>query len=257
MNKKAGDVVLIGAGIMSATLGILLKELDPGIKIIIFERLDLAASESSDAWNNAGTGHSAFCEMNYTPENSDGTIETHKAVNVAESFEISRQFWCYLVKKQVLPNPEDFIRSIPHMCFVSGKHNVNYLKKRFNAMRAISLFEGMEFSEDSSNIAEWILRSAVPYRAARGSLAPARRYHAAPWSCTPILRSARSLRSRDALARRSTACSTALSTVSGAGGAALAMGLASPSASRGSSGVRARADSDASSSEGRQGERAP
>jgi malate dehydrogenase (quinone) len=156
MSNKSKDVVLIGAGIMSATLGIMLKELDPGIRITIFERLDLAASESSDAWNNAGTGHSAFCEMNYTPEKPDGTIDTEKAVKVAESFEVSRQFWAYLVTSKVLPNPEDFIRSIPHMCFVSGTENVNYLKKRFNALRSIPLFEGMEFSEDRARITGWI-----------------------------------------------------------------------------------------------------
>src|SRR5687768_5093695 len=87
------DVVLIGAGIMSATLGMLLKELEPGLKIHIFERLDTAAAESSDAWNNAGTGHSAFCELNYTPEREDGTVDTTKAVKIAESFEVSKQFW--------------------------------------------------------------------------------------------------------------------------------------------------------------------
>jgi malate dehydrogenase (quinone) len=156
MNNKSGEVVLIGAGIMSATLGTLLKELDPDIRITIFERMDLAASESSDAWNNAGTGHSAFCEMNYTPEKPGGTIDTGKAVKVAESFEISRQFWAYLVNRNILPHPEDFIRSIPHMCFVSGSDNVNYLKKRFNALRSIPLFEGMKFSEDRSAINDWI-----------------------------------------------------------------------------------------------------
>ena len=92
------DVVLIGAGIMSATLGIILKELQPDLTIEIFERLDVAAAESSDAWNNAGTGHSAFCELNYTPEKEDGSIETSKAINIAESFEESRQLWAYLIK---------------------------------------------------------------------------------------------------------------------------------------------------------------
>jgi malate dehydrogenase (quinone) len=82
------DVVLIGAGIMSATLGLMLKELQPDIKIEIFERLDIAAAESSDAWNNAGTGHSAFCELNYTPENEAGIIDPEKAISIAESFEV-------------------------------------------------------------------------------------------------------------------------------------------------------------------------
>ena len=156
MEKKPGNVILIGAGIMSATLGMLLKELDPGISISIFERLDLAASESSDAWNNAGTGHSAFCEMNYTPEKEDGSIAISKAVKVAESFEISRQFWTYLIDRKILPHPEDFIRGIPHMCFVSGEENVNYLRKRYAAMVPNALFEGMQFSEDKDQIMSWI-----------------------------------------------------------------------------------------------------
>src|SRR5690348_5772910 len=95
-DERATDVVLIGAGIMSATLGMLLKQLEPEISIKIYERLDVAAAESSDAWNNAGTGHSAFCELNYTPERADGTIDTSKAVKIAESFEVSKQFWAYL-----------------------------------------------------------------------------------------------------------------------------------------------------------------
>src|SRR3954470_21016953 len=110
--NKEPDVVLIGAGIMSATLGMLLKELEPGISITIFERLDQAAAESSDAWNNAGTGHSAFCELNYTPQRADGSVDTSKAVKIAEQFEISRQFWSYLVEQSMVPSPEDFIRSI-------------------------------------------------------------------------------------------------------------------------------------------------
>src|SRR6187397_2603400 len=93
-NKEAQpDIILIGAGIMSATLGVLLKELEPGISIAIFERLDEVAAESSDAWNNAGTGHSAFCELNYTPEKKDGSVDISKAIKIAESFEISKQLW--------------------------------------------------------------------------------------------------------------------------------------------------------------------
>jgi len=156
MTESPKHVILIGAGIMSATLGMLLKELDPAIRITIFERLDLAASESSDAWNNAGTGHSAFCEMNYTPENDAGDINTDKAIKVAESFEISRQFWSYLTKEKILPHPEDFIRSIPHMCFVSGDKNISYLKKRYAALTGYPLFEGMEYSDERGTISSWI-----------------------------------------------------------------------------------------------------
>jgi malate dehydrogenase (quinone) len=153
---QEADVVLIGAGIMSATLGILLKMLEPGWKIAVYERLDTAAAESSDAWNNAGTGHSAFCELNYTPEKPDGTIDISKAIRIAESFEMSRQFWASLVEKKILDLPDSFIRSIPHMSFVWGEENTVYLEKRYEAMRASPLFSEMEFSSDEEKIREWI-----------------------------------------------------------------------------------------------------
>jgi len=104
-NSNNPDVVLIGAGIMSATLGVLLKQLEPGITIEIFETLDVAAAESSDAWNNAGTGHSAFCELNYTPELPDGSVETSKALKIAESFEVSKEFWAYLIQQNFITVP--------------------------------------------------------------------------------------------------------------------------------------------------------
>src|SRR5690606_34691127 len=150
------DVVLIGAGIMSATLGMFLKELMPEVKIDIYERLDVAAAESSDAWNNAGTGHSAFCELNYTPELPNGSIETVKAVKIAEWFEVSKQFWAYLVEKNRITNPEDFVRSVPHMSFVWGEDNVEYLKKRFEALQKFPLFKGMEFSTERETIESWM-----------------------------------------------------------------------------------------------------
>ncbi len=156
MSDFKTDVILVGAGIMSATLGIMIKELYPGMTITILERADRAATESSDAWNNAGTGHSAFCEMNYTPEKPDGSINIEKAVNVAEAFEVSRQFWSYLIKKQILSAPQDFIRSIPHMCFVTGDAGVQYLQKRYQAMAGIPLFEGMKYSDNRNEILEWI-----------------------------------------------------------------------------------------------------
>src|SRR6516162_2796085 len=112
------DVVLMGAGIMSATLGMILKELNPDITIQIVERLDVAGTESSDAWNNAGTGHSAFCELNYTPQKADGSIDISKAVKIAEQFEVSREFWAYLVRKNYLGNPADFISAVAHLSFV-------------------------------------------------------------------------------------------------------------------------------------------
>ncbi|MGY0036103.1 malate:quinone oxidoreductase [Pedobacter sp. NJ-S-72] len=155
-SDKAVDVVLIGAGIMSATLGVLLKELSPDLTIQIFERLDVAAAESSDAWNNAGTGHSAFCELNYTPQLEDGTVETEKAVAIAESFEVSKQFWSFLVQNKLVNSPETFIKSIPHMSFVWGADNVDFLKKRFNNLQQCELFKEMTYSEDPKQLAEWM-----------------------------------------------------------------------------------------------------
>ncbi|OCX53094.1 malate:quinone oxidoreductase [Mucilaginibacter sp. PPCGB 2223] len=158
--KKAAetnpDVVLIGAGIMSATLGVMLKQLDPNLTIEVFERLDIVAGESSDAWNNAGTGHSALCELNYTPQKADGSIETSKAVKIAEQFEVSKEFWAYLVEQKLVGDPEQFIRSIPHMSFVWGDENVDYLKKRHEALEQFHLFKGMEYSEDEATLKQWI-----------------------------------------------------------------------------------------------------
>lgn len=154
--KKDADVVLIGAGVMSATLGMLLKELEPQLSIEIFERLDVAAAESSDAWNNAGTGHSAFCELNYTPEREDGSIDTTKAVKIAESFEISKQFWSYLIEQNLITVPESFIRSIPHLSFVWGDDNVTYLHKRYEALTQCHLFKEMKYSENFDELKEWM-----------------------------------------------------------------------------------------------------
>src|SRR5689334_14222391 len=154
--KSAPDIVLIGAGIMSATLGVLLKELQPELTIEIFERLDIIAGESSDAWNNAGTGHSAFCELNYTPEKENGNIEINKAIKIAESFEVSKQFWSFLVQQGCVKSPETFIQSVPHMSFVWGENNVQYLKKRQQMLESNNLFKGMEYSEDPAVLKQWI-----------------------------------------------------------------------------------------------------
>lgn len=155
IQKSEADVVLVGAGIMSATLGVLLKELKPNLKIEVIERLDSAAAESSDAMNNAGTGHSAFCELNYTPEKADGTIDATKAINIVEQFEVSRQFWSYLLGKHILKNPDNFIHTVPHMSFVWGKDNVNFLRKRYEELQKYPLFHGMQFSDDPEKIKEW------------------------------------------------------------------------------------------------------
>jgi malate dehydrogenase (quinone) len=153
--ERNADIILIGAGIMSATLGTFLKELNPALSIEIFERLDVAAAESSDAWNNAGTGHSAFCELNYTPEKEDGSIDISKAIKIACSFEESKQFWSYLVQTDVLKSAGSFIRSIPHMSFVWGD-NVDYLQKRWKALTANHLFSSMQYSEGPDQLMRWI-----------------------------------------------------------------------------------------------------
>jgi malate dehydrogenase (quinone) len=140
---------------MSATLGTLLHELEPTWKILIVERLSVVGHESSNAWNNAGTGHSALCELNYTPERPDGSIAIDSAVSVNEQFQVSRQFWSWLVSEKIVPDPSSFIHQSPHMSFVWGEANVAYLRKRFDALRGHPLFMGMEYSEDPLEIARW------------------------------------------------------------------------------------------------------
>lgn len=150
------DVVLIGAGIMSATLGFMLKELQPDIKIELFERLDVMAAESSDAMNNAGTGHSAFCELNYTPQLPDGSVDITKAIKIADQFEISKQLWAYLIDKGYINNPQNFITNVSHMSFVWGDDNVKYLKKRYEALTRHHFFSGMEYTQDAELLSKWI-----------------------------------------------------------------------------------------------------
>src|SRR6202166_4216302 len=130
------DVVLVGAGIMSVTLAVILKELDRSLKIEIYEVLGSEAQESSNAWNNAGTGHAALCELNYTPQKADGSIDVSKALQINEAFKISKQFWSYLVQQNHIPSPEKFIQRIPHLSFVHGAKNVDYLRKRQQALGA-------------------------------------------------------------------------------------------------------------------------
>jgi malate dehydrogenase (quinone) len=149
------DAVLVGAGIMSATLAVILKELQPDLKIAIFEKLDCPAQESSNAWNNAGTGHAALCELNYTPPRPDGTIDISKALQVNTEFDLSRQFWSHLVKKSAIKDPQSFIHPVPHCSFVRGPENSAFLKKRFEALTQHHLYQGMEFSADKKQIAEW------------------------------------------------------------------------------------------------------
>ena len=154
--KSHYDVVLIGGGIMSATLGTMLHELDPTLNIAIFERLGRFARESSAAWNNAGTGHSAFCELNYTPQQEDGSIDISKAEKIAEQFEISKQFWSYLIGKNYIENPKNFINTCPHMSLVFGAGDAEFLRKRHEKMTQSQLFKGMQFTMDHDKLREWI-----------------------------------------------------------------------------------------------------
>ena len=152
--EKDVDVLLIGGGIMSATLGTYLQELEPGWSIEMVERQDKVAEESSNGWNNAGTGHSALAEMNYTPE-KNGAVDIAKAIEINEAFQISRQFWASLVQKGTLHTPRSSITTTPHMSFVWGDDNVNFLRKRYAALQKSTLFRGMEYSEDRAQIAKW------------------------------------------------------------------------------------------------------
>jgi len=150
------DVVLVGAGIMSATLATMLEELDPQLRIAIFESLDAPAKESSNAWNNAGTGHAALCELNYTNEKSDGTVDISRALKVNTEFDLSRQLWSYLVKTGALASPDSFIHPVAHVSFVRGAANAAFLKRRFEAMSAHHCFGAMEYSEDHRVLAQWM-----------------------------------------------------------------------------------------------------
>lgn len=149
------DLICVGGGIMSATLSLMLKLIDPSVKIGIFERLDKVAQESSEAWNNSGTGHSAFCELNYTPEKEDGSIDISKAIQIFNQFEKSKQFWAYLIENNLLQNPKDFIHIAPHHSWVTGKDDVEFLKKRYQAMSKEFAFREMQFSEENSTLKKW------------------------------------------------------------------------------------------------------
>jgi len=149
------DAVLIGGGIMSATLGTLLKQLEPDWKILVCERLPEVAEESSNAWNNAGTGHAALCELNYTPEGKDGSVDPAKAIGINEQFQQSRQLWVSLMERGILDEPSTFINATPHMTFVRGEKDVAFLKKRYEALKDQPLFAGIEYSEDSRVINQW------------------------------------------------------------------------------------------------------
>lgn len=154
-NSELVDVALVGAGVMSATLATLLAHLQPGLTFQVFERLDGVALESSKAANNAGTGHAANCELNYTPEQKDGSVDIGKALVINRAFEISLQFWSYLVEQGVLPDPARFLTRIPHQSLVWGEANTRFLRARHRQLSAHPMFEDMQFTEDPARIKEW------------------------------------------------------------------------------------------------------
>ena len=155
-HNEAVDVVLVGAGIMSATLAVLLKELDPGIKLEVVEQMDSGAAESSNPWNNAGTGHAGLCELNYTPQAADGSIDIKKAVHINAQFEVSKQFWAYLAQKGTFGSCKSFISPVPHLSYVEGEKGVSFLKKRFDVLSKHHAFADMEYTEDKAKMTEWM-----------------------------------------------------------------------------------------------------
>lgn len=150
------DVILIGSGIMSSNLGALLKRLDPELKIQVYELTDELAQESSHGWNNAGTGHAGICELSYTPHaREDGTVDPANPIKIFEQFEHSRQFWSHAVESGMVSNPREFINPVPHISFVHGQAQVDFLKARHAAMSAHHFFREMEYATDRATIAGW------------------------------------------------------------------------------------------------------
>ncbi|MBZ2169086.1 malate dehydrogenase (quinone) [Marinobacter sp. F4216] len=156
MAARQADVVLVGGGVMSATLGMMLRQLDPSLDIVMVERLDHVAHESTDGWNNAGTGHAGYCELNYTPETGDGDVAIDRALKINAQFEVSLQFWSYLVEQGMLPEPNKFINRTPHQSFVWGEDGVKFLKRRFERLSKHHLFRDMKYTESLDELGEWM-----------------------------------------------------------------------------------------------------
>lgn len=156
MKNLETDVLLVGGGIMSATLGVLLHQLSPSLRITMVEQLPEVALESSDALNNAGTGHAGYCELNYTPQLADGSIDIKRALEINAAFEVSLQFWSHLVETGALPAPKAFINQTPHLSFVWGEQNTAFLKQRFHLLKQHHCFAEMVFSEDYSQLKSWM-----------------------------------------------------------------------------------------------------
>ncbi|WP_455921865.1 malate dehydrogenase (quinone) [Pseudomonas putida] len=175
-HNEAVDVVLVGAGIMSATLAVLLKELDPTIKLEVVELMDSGAAESSNPWNNAGTGHAGLCELNYTPQAKDGSVDIKKAVHINAQFEVSKQFWAYLAKQGTFGSARAFINPVPHLSYVEGEKGIDFLKKRFELLKQHHAFADMEYTEDKATMNEW-MPLMMPGRPADQAIAATRVMH--------------------------------------------------------------------------------
>ena len=153
--EKEYDLICVGGGIMSATLAVIAKLLKPDLKILIVERLEQVAQESSSAWNNAGTGHSALCELNYCPENADGSVAIEKAIKICKQFEISKQFWSYLTAQGFIDDPKKFVMPVPHHSWVYGKENSDYLERRYKAFKNHFMFSNIEFTRNKDIMHSW------------------------------------------------------------------------------------------------------
>lgn len=156
MENKEVDVLLVGGGIMSATLGLLLQQLNPELNITMVEQLSDVALESSDALNNAGTGHAGYCELNYTPQLQNGNIDINSALDINAGFETSLQLWASLVESGILPPPKTFINKTPHLSLVWDEDNIRFLKQRHALLKQHHLFEDMQFSDDFSQLKVWM-----------------------------------------------------------------------------------------------------
>ncbi len=150
------DVILIGSGVMSANLGALLSQLDPSLSIELYEVTKLLSQESSNGWNNAGTGHAGICEVAYTPDRGvDGEIKVDKAIEIFAEFEQTKQFWAHAVRTGMIDKPSEFINQVPHISFVFGQEQVEFLRSRYQGMRKHPFFSKMEYSEDAEQIRKW------------------------------------------------------------------------------------------------------
>lgn len=156
MAMAHADVVLVGGGVMSATLAMLIHRLDPSLHICMLEKLPQIAMESSGALNNAGTGHAGYCELNYTPQGPDGKIQIKRALDINAAFEVSLQFWSHLVESDPTLTPSSFINQVPHISAVWGKKGIEYLRQRHQALSQQAQFAGMKWSENIDELAQWM-----------------------------------------------------------------------------------------------------